>query len=127
MRVARMLVAGLAATLGFGVMLAVSPASAAEPTCGMSNGQKATGQPIELGGIVGRTGPADFSSSGDAAAAYFKCVNANGGIKGRPINYTLEDDAWKPEQAAQAAAKLVNDKNVVAMVGSNSFVECAGQ
>jgi branched-chain amino acid transport system substrate-binding protein len=125
MRVARILAACLGATLGFGTMMAVNSASAAEPTCGMSNGQKATGQPIELGGIVGRTGPADFSSAGDAAVAYFKCVNANGGIKGRPINYTLEDDAWKPEQAAQAAAKLVNDKKVVAMVASNSFVECA--
>jgi branched-chain amino acid transport system substrate-binding protein len=108
----------------FGVMTA-GTAIASEPKCGLGNGKAATGAPIALGGIVGRTGPADFSSPGDAAAAYFKCVNANGGIHGRPIEYTLEDDAWKPEQAAQAAAKLVNDKKVVAMVASNSFVECA--
>jgi branched-chain amino acid transport system substrate-binding protein len=108
------------------VTLLTAPAAfGAEPKCGLSNGNAATGKPIALGGIVGRTGPADFSSSGDAAAAYFKCVNANGGINGRPIEYSLEDDAWKPEQAAQAAAKLVNDKKVVAMVASNSFVECA--
>jgi branched-chain amino acid transport system substrate-binding protein len=100
MRVAKVLAACLGAALGLGAMIAASPASAAGPTCGLHNGQKATGQPIEIGGIVGRTGPADFSSSGDAAAAYFKCVNENGGINGRPINYTLEDDAWKPEQAA---------------------------
>jgi len=107
------------------LLFAASPSAAADPKCGMNNGKPATGKPIALGGIVGRTGPADFSSPGDAAAAYFKCVNANGGINGRPIDYALEDDAWKPEQAAQAAAKLVNDKKVVAMVASNSFVECA--
>jgi branched-chain amino acid transport system substrate-binding protein len=102
------------------------PAEAASaPKCGLNTGKPATGVPIPIGGIVGRTGPADFSSSGDAAAAYFKCVNENGGINGRPIDYTLEDDAWKPEQAAQAAAKLVIDKKAVALVGSNSFVECA--
>jgi branched-chain amino acid transport system substrate-binding protein len=108
------------------VTLLTAPAAfAAEPKCGLSNGKPATGKPIPLGGIVGRTGPSDFSSPGDAAAAYFKCVNANGGINGRPIEYFLEDDAWKPEQAAAAAAKLVNDEKVVAMVASNSFVECA--
>ena len=87
-----------------------SAEAASAPKCGLNTGKAATGAPISIGGIVGRTGPADFSSSGDAAAAYFKCVNENGGINGRPIEYTLEDDAWKPEQAAQAAAKLVIDK-----------------
>jgi branched-chain amino acid transport system substrate-binding protein len=60
-----------------------------------------------------------------AAAAYFACVNANGGINGRPIHYSVEDDQWNPETAAQVAAKLVNDTKVVGMVGNSSFVECA--
>jgi branched-chain amino acid transport system substrate-binding protein len=110
---------------GIAAALAAGSARADEPKCGLNNGQKATGEPIQIGGIVGRTGPDDFSASGDAAAAYFKCVNENGGINGRPIEYTLEDDAWKPEQSAAAAAKLVNDKKVVLMVGTNSFVDCA--
>lgn len=93
--------------------------------CGLSNGQKATGEPIQLGAVVGRTGPEDFSSSSRAAAAYFKCVNANGGINGRPIEYTVQDDTWNPEVAAQAASKLVKDVKVVGMVGSTSFVECS--
>ena len=59
----------------------------------------------------------DWSSSTDAAAAYFACVNANGGINGRPIEYHVEDDQWNPEAAAAAAAKLVNDQTAVAMVG----------
>ena len=61
-----------------------SGASAAEPKCGLNNGKAATGQPIEIGAVVGKTGPGDFSGSAQAAAAYFACVNANGGITGRP-------------------------------------------
>lgn len=106
--------------------LTTSPVTAADaPKCGLNNGKAATGEPIQLGAVVGKTGPADFSSPAQAADAYFKCVNKNGGINGRPIIYSIEDDAWKPEQAAQVAAKLVKDKKVVAMVGNSSFVECA--
>jgi branched-chain amino acid transport system substrate-binding protein len=96
-----------------------------EGLCGMGTGEAATGDPINVGAVVGATGPADFSSASKGAAAYFNCINANGGINGRPVNYIVEDDGWNPEQAAQVAAKLVNDDNVVAMVGSTSFVECA--
>jgi len=103
----------------------VSVASAAEVKCGLSNGKAANGQPIEIGAVVGKTGPADFSGSAQAAAAYFACVNANGGINGRPVHYSVEDDQWNPETAAQVAAKLVNDIKVVGMVGNSSFVECA--
>ena len=93
--------------------------------CGSTSGTAADGEPILVGGIVGETGPADFSSGGDAAAAYFDCVNANGGINGRPIEYRVADDMWDPEVAASAARSLVEDDEVVAMVGSTSFVECA--
>lgn len=95
----------------------------ADPACGLSNGQKATGEPIKVGAIVGQTGPDDFSSSADAAQAYFNCVNENGGINGRPIAYLVEDDKWNPETAGQVASKLVKDEGVVAMVGTGSFVE----
>jgi len=96
----------------------------AQDKCGMGNGKKASGDPIQIGAIVGKTGPEDFSSSARAAQAYFNCVNANGGINGRPIQYTVQDDTWNPEVASQAANKLVKDTKVVAMAGSSSFVEC---
>ncbi len=96
----------------------------ANDKCGLGNGKKATGEPIQIGAIVGKTGPEDFSSSARAAQAYFSCVNANGGINGRPIQYTVQDDTWNPEVASQAANKLVKDTKVVAMAGSSSFVEC---
>lgn len=96
----------------------------AADNCGLSNGKTATGKPIQVGAVVGKTGPEDFSSAARAATAYFKCVNANGGVNGRPLEYTVADDGWNPETAAQVASKLVKDKQVVAMVGSTSFVEC---
>ena len=82
----------------------------AAPNCGLNNGKKAEGEPILVGAVVGQTGPDDFSSSADAAAAFFKCVNENGGINGRPIEYLIEDDQWNPETAGQVANKLVKDE-----------------
>jgi branched-chain amino acid transport system substrate-binding protein len=112
-------------TIGF-VWAISSPALAANPIrCGLNNGKQATGTPIEIGAVVGKTGPADFSGSAQAAAAYFKCVNANGGINGRPIHYLVEDDQWSPEIATQLAAKLVKDQKVVSLVGNSSFVDCS--
>ncbi|BCH29693.1 branched-chain amino acid ABC transporter substrate-binding protein [Mesorhizobium sp. L-8-10] len=113
-----------------GVLLAVGAFAAAiggaeaAAKCGASTGQAASGEPIVIGGIVSIVGPADFSSSGKAAAAYFKCLNANGGINGRPVEYMLEDDGWNPEQASQVAAKLIKDKGAVALVGNMSFIDC---
>jgi len=114
-------------TLGSAVAMTltmVAGSAMAADQCGMGNGQKASGEPIQIGAIVGKTGPEDFSSSAASAKAYFNCVNANGGINGRPIAYTVQDDTWNPEVASQAANKLVKDTKVVAMVGSSSFVEC---
>ena len=113
--------------LGGAVAVALSFAATgamAQDKCGLGNGKKASGEPIQIGAIVGKTGPEDFSSSARSAQAYFNCVNNNGGINGRPIQYTVQDDTWNPEVAAQAANKLVKDTKVVAMVGSSSFVEC---
>ncbi|OYV02400.1 MAG: branched-chain amino acid ABC transporter substrate-binding protein [Burkholderiales bacterium PBB5] len=99
-------------------------AAAGKPSCGLNTGKKASGEPIAIGAVVGKTGPDDFSASSTAAAAYFKCVNDNGGINGRPVDYLVADDQWNPETATQVAGKLVRDRKVLAMVGSSSFVEC---
>jgi len=38
----------------------------------------------------------DFSTIGKVVAAYFACVNDNGGINGHPISYTLYTDPLNP-------------------------------
>lgn len=114
-------------SLSAGALLAALASGAAHaadaPKCGLGTGQAADGRPILIGSVVGETGPDDFSAGADAARAYFKCVNANGGINGRPIDFRVEDDQWSPETASQVASKLVKDDKVVALVGNGSFVE----
>jgi branched-chain amino acid transport system substrate-binding protein len=51
------------------------------------------------------SGIGSFKEADDAARAYFDCVNANGGIHGRPITYHDEDDQSQLDVAAQAAKK----------------------
>jgi branched-chain amino acid transport system substrate-binding protein len=107
------------------VLTSWAATASAKPRCGLNNGKPATGEPIPVGSINGVTGPDDFSASAKAADAYFKCVNANGGINGRPVKYITADDQWRPDVATQVATKLVKDDKVVAMIGSNSIVECS--
>ena len=60
-------------------------ASATKSVCGLGNGKKATGAPIKLAGTMTQIPGVDFTTVGKIAEAYFKCVNDNGGIKGRRI------------------------------------------
>jgi branched-chain amino acid transport system substrate-binding protein len=110
--------AGTAAAVGSGT------ASATKSVCGMGTGKKATGTPIKLGGIDMLIPGVDFTTIGKVAKAYFDCVNDNGGIHGRPIKYTLYDEALNPTQEASLAKKLVESDHVVGIVGNTSFAEC---
>ena len=110
--------AGAAAPVGSGT------ASATKSVCGMGTGKKATGAPIKLGGIDMLIPGVDFTTVGKFAAAYFACVNDNGGINGRPITYKLYDEALNPTQEASLAKKLIESDKVVGVVGNTSFAEC---
>ena len=70
--------------------------------CGLSNGEEATGEPIKIGAIATMSGGIDFSSSPKAAKAYFDCVNANGGINGRPIEYDRRGRRAGPAEGVRA-------------------------
>ena len=85
---------------------------------------EATGEPIRVGNISSLTGGALFPEASEAAKAVFDRVNAAGGIGGRPIELLIEDDGGSPEGAATAARRLVEQDDVVAMVGSASTLEC---
>jgi branched-chain amino acid transport system substrate-binding protein len=110
--------AGNASSAGSGA------AAATKLGCGMGNGKKATGTPIKLGGIDMLIPGVDFTTVGKVAAAYFACVNDNGGINGHPIKYTLYNEQLNPAQEAALARKLVEKDKVVGIVGNTSFAEC---
>ena len=102
---------------------AAKPATAASK-CGLGNGKKAAGAPIKIGGIATKQPGTDFTDIPNTAKAYFDCVNDNGGINGRPIQYTLETEQTDPGQAVAAAKKLVETEKVVGIVGNTSIIEC---
>jgi branched-chain amino acid transport system substrate-binding protein len=81
--------------------------------------------PIKVGAISSISGPVVFPEASQAVKAVFDKVNAEGGINGRRIEYLVEDDKVDPQQAQQAARKLVDSEGVVAMVGSASALECS--
>jgi branched-chain amino acid transport system substrate-binding protein len=113
--------AGIAALLFFAL---AGQSAFAAPDCGLNTGKPATGKPIPVGAVTSMTGFGSFVESDKAVIAYFKCVNANGGIYGRPLAYQDEDDQSNLQVAAQAAKKLVEDRGVYMMVGSAGFFDC---
>jgi len=92
--------------------------------CGLGNGKKATGKPIVVDGLDMLIPGVDFTTIGKTAAAYFACVNANGGIHGRPVKYTLYTEALDPNQEKALAKKMVESDKAIAIVGNTSFAEC---
>lgn len=98
--------------------------TAKKSVCGMGTGKKATGRAIKLGAINMLIPGVDFTTISKVADAYFKCVNDNGGIKGRPIRYIQYTEQLNPAQEAALARKLIQSDKVVGIVGNTSFAEC---
>ena len=74
---------------------------------------------ILLGGTASLTGPLAASAAVvHGADAYFRWVNARGGVHGRRIAYRYVDDASDAAQATQATRQLVEEDGVFALVGS---------
>jgi branched-chain amino acid transport system substrate-binding protein len=103
--------------------------TAAAPTtaskCGLGNGKKATGAPIKIGAIVTKQPGTDFSDGPNMSKAFYDCVNDNGGINGRPIEYIIEPEQTDPGQVASLAKKLIESDKVVGMFGGFSLIDCA--
>jgi branched-chain amino acid transport system substrate-binding protein len=93
--------------------------------CGAGTGEKATGEPIKIGAMATNSPVADFTWITGMTAAYFDCVNDNGGINGRPIQYIAEEEQVDPTQIASLARKLVEQDQVLGIVGSTSLIECS--
>jgi branched-chain amino acid transport system substrate-binding protein len=81
--------------------------------------------PIKIGAVSTITGIVDFSDAPKATKAVFDQINAAGGINGCKIEYTLADDKADPQVAAQAARDLIDNKEVYALAGGASLLDCA--
>jgi branched-chain amino acid transport system substrate-binding protein len=74
----------------------------------------ATDTEIKIGNIMPYSGPASaYGVIGKTEEAYFKMINANGGINGRKINFISYDDAYSPPKAVEQVRKLVESDEVL--------------
>jgi ABC-type branched-subunit amino acid transport system substrate-binding protein len=74
----------------------------------------ATDTEIRIGNLMPYSGPASaFGVIGRTEAAFFRKINAEGGINGRKINFISYDDAYSPPKAVEQARKLVEEDEVL--------------
>jgi branched-chain amino acid transport system substrate-binding protein len=74
----------------------------------------ATDTEIKIGNIMPYSGPASaYGVIGKTIDAYFKKVNAEGGINGRKINFVSYDDGYSPPKAVEQVRKLVESDEVL--------------
>ncbi|MGE0749441.1 MAG: ABC transporter substrate-binding protein [Variibacter sp.] len=100
---------GFCMALGLGVALAATPALAQKKyDTGASDTE------IKIGNTNPYSGPASaYGLIGKTIDAYFKKVNAEGGINGRKINFISYDDAYSPPKAVEQVRKLVESDEVL--------------
>jgi len=89
----------------------------------------ATDTEIKIGNIMPYSGPASaYGVIGKTEEAYFKKINAEGGINGRKINFITYDDGYSPPKAVEQARKLVESDEVLVVFNplgtpSNSAIQ----
>ena len=79
-------------------------------------GPGVTDTEIKIGNIMPYSGPASaYGVIGKTEEAYFKKINAEGGVNGRKINFISYDDAYSPPKTVEQARKLVESDEVLAV------------
>ncbi|HSD79029.1 MAG TPA: ABC transporter substrate-binding protein [Solirubrobacteraceae bacterium] len=98
-------------------LAALAVATLALPAGGVSGGTPGvTPSQILLGGTVPLSGNASaFGTVGPGANAYFKYVNAHGGVYGRKIKYIWRDDGYDPARTIEQTRELVQQDKVFAI------------
>ena len=69
---------------------------------------------IKIGNTNPYSGPASsYGTAGKCDAAFFRMINAQGGINGRMINFISYDDAYSPPKTVEQVRKLVESDQVL--------------
>jgi len=101
----------LAGALG-ALALATAATGAASET-GVTSSQ------VLIGGTTPLSGNASaYQSVAKGAAAYFRWVNAHGGVNKRKIKYVYKDDGYDPSKTADKTRELVQQDKVFAIFNS---------
>ncbi|MGB3865061.1 MAG: ABC transporter substrate-binding protein [Xanthobacteraceae bacterium] len=73
---------------------------------------------IKIGQTMPYSGPASaYGTVGRLETAYFAMINAQGGVNGRKINLISLDDSYSPPKAVEQTRRLVEQDEVLAIVG----------
>ena len=68
---------------------------------------------IKIGNVEAYSGPASaYGVIGKIEDAYFKMINASGGINGRKINFISYDDGYSPPKTVEQVRKLIESDEV---------------
>jgi len=79
----------------------------------------ATDTEIKIGNIMPYSGPASaYGVIGKTEEAYFRKINAEGGINGRKVNFVSYDDGYSPPKTVEQARKLVESDEVLLIFNS---------
>ncbi|MDA9508280.1 branched-chain amino acid ABC transporter substrate-binding protein [Bradyrhizobium sp. CCBAU 11386] len=74
---------------------------------------------IKIGNIMPYSGPASaYGVIGKTEEAYFRKINAEGGINGRKINFISYDDAYSPPKTVEQARRLVESDEALLVFNS---------
>src|SRR5450432_835205 len=107
LNLSRRLLIGSASALG--LALAVSPALAQK-----KYDEGASDTEIKIGNTNPYSGPASaYGVIGKTIEAYWKSVNAAGGINGRKINFITLDDGYNPAKTVECIRQLVEQDKVL--------------
>jgi branched-chain amino acid transport system substrate-binding protein len=99
-----------------GAMGALALATAAT---GAASETGVTSSQVLIGGTTPLSGNASaYQSVAKGAAAYFRWVNAHGGVNKRKIKYVYKDDGYDPSRTADKTRELVQQDKVFAIFNS---------
>jgi ABC-type branched-subunit amino acid transport system substrate-binding protein len=74
---------------------------------------------IKIGQTMPYSGPLSaVSVIGKSESAYFRMINGQGGINGRRIDFISHDDGYSPPKALEQTRQLVEQEEVLAIMGS---------
>ena len=84
-----------------------------------------SGDIIKIGALFAVTGPASFLGSPEKKTAEMLAdqINAKGGINGRPVQIIIKDTAGNPEKCVSFAKQLIEEDDVVAIIGPSTSGE----
>jgi branched-chain amino acid transport system substrate-binding protein len=88
-------------------------------------GPLSAAEPIKIGFVAAITGPASWLGEPEKNTALMvqDWINAAGGVNGRPIQIIIEDSKSAPDVAVLATKKLVENDQVVVIIGSSTTGE----